>query len=160
MRKEYFRQPYRLSWSSRRRDRSLCFSWGKGFSLFELLAVLVILAIGAAIVAPATGKMLAKISFRRDGLLLKKELRGLKTLAVSKGEMVRLRLEDESFVVRLGGGEDERRPWPMAPESQLLMTPEVVQFSPLGTATPATLILARDERQRTLRLDALTGLPY
>ena len=131
----------------------------RGFSLFELLAVLVILAIGAAIVAPSTGRMLGQVSFRRDVLQLKKELRGLKALAVSKGKQVRLTTEGEDFVVRLGRGEDEHRPWPMSTDCRLEMRPAVVYFTAQGTATPALFRLARATRERVVRLDPLSGLP-
>ncbi len=132
----------------------------RGFSLFELMAVLVILAIGAAVVAPSSGKMLSKLSFRRDGLEVKKQLRTLKAMAVSKGQSVRVSLEDQTFLIQLGAKDEVRRQLKLDEECSLEMNPNVVKFTPLGTATPAKLVLARGERTRTIQLDALTGLPY
>ncbi len=153
MNNDDFRQPSRGLQPS-------AFGLENGFSLFELMAVLIILAIGAAVVAPASGKMLAKISFRRDGLEVKKQLRTMKALAMSKGQAVRVTLEDRSFLVQLGKGEEQRQELKIAEECGLTMNPTVLHFSPLGTATPAKLVLATGERQRTIELDALTGLPY
>ncbi|MEN8141515.1 MAG: prepilin-type N-terminal cleavage/methylation domain-containing protein [Thermodesulfobacteriota bacterium] len=130
-----------------------------GFSLFELLAVLVILAIGAALVAPATGNWLDKISFRQDRLAVKKQLRGLKELAVSRGQAVRLQFAEGEMRVQLGAGEAEPKPFPVDPECEVTMEPELVLFSPLGTATPAAFAMSRGERRHMIRLDALTGQP-
>lgn len=152
MKKKMDQQPFSLQPSA--------FSPTAGFSLFELLAVLVIVALGAALVAPATGRMLAKVSFRQDVLAIKKELRGIQSRAVSSGQPLWLRLDGLTLEVSRPGAEEPLlRTLDVDDESELTMTPELVHFSPLGTASPATLVLNWRERQRTIRLDALTGLP-
>lgn len=128
-----------------------------GFSLFELLAAMAIAALVMVIAGPPVASTLAKIAFRKEVAGVMAQVRGWKLLAVSKGKPVTVFFDQDSVVVRLGQGEEERLA--MKENIHLTMEPERLLFSPEGWATPATIAVTSDKRQRRLRINPLTGRP-
>ena len=131
----------------------------KGFSLFELLTVLLILGIMAGVSAPAVGRFLNNLAFRREVSELKANLRYVRLKAISLGKDIYLSQGDESRIIRLRGGIEEEKILDIDEETGIVMDPEEIVFSPQGYVTPATLTISREERSRTIIMDPLTGLP-
>ena len=136
-------------------------SRGRGFSLFEMLVALVILAIMAGLAAPALGRLLEGLQFRRQTGQYSALLRYARLLAVSRGQTVRLHLdrEVEACVFELSGPVAESRECQLQDQDILVMDPGDFYFFPEGYATPGTLTFSRGKRFARLRLDLLTGRP-
>lgn len=128
-----------------------------GFSLFEVLAAMVIVALAMVVAAPPVTTMLNKVSFRKEVNGVMAQIRGWKLMAVSKGKPVIIIFDDDALLVQLGHEEAER----MAIKQgvTLTMEPARILFSPEGWATPTIIEISTEERRRRLRIDPLTGQP-
>ncbi len=130
-----------------------------GFSLFELLTVLIILGVMAGVAAPATGRFLNNLSFRRQVSELKANLRYVRLKAITLGKDINLTQGDENRIFLLRGGLEEEKILDIDQDTEIIMEPEEIIFSAQGYVTPATLIISEDERSRTIIMDPLTALP-
>ncbi|MEN8257569.1 MAG: GspH/FimT family pseudopilin [Thermodesulfobacteriota bacterium] len=128
-----------------------------GFSLFEILAAMAIVALAMVIAAPPVTNMLAKITFRKEVNEVMAQVRGWKLMAVSQGKPVTVTLEEDVLMVQLAQGAKVVKPF--KPGVTLAMEPERIFFSPEGWATPATIEISSNERHRTLQINPLTGQP-
>jgi prepilin-type N-terminal cleavage/methylation domain-containing protein len=130
-----------------------------GFSLFELLTVLVMLGILAGISAPSVGKFLAGLDFRKQVGDIMANIRAIRLQAVVSGQQIKLSIQDNNLLLNLGKEEQEVKELDLDPESELTLKPAVVIFTPQSTVTPATIFLSTGSRSRTISLDPLTALP-
>lgn len=131
-----------------------------GFSLLELMIVVVILGIMAGTASPMIGRIYDNLEFRRQISKFSATLRYAKLLAVTKGETVHLTLaEGEDCIFRLRGPVDESRECTLGDEEVLTMDPGEIYFFPEGTATPTLLTFKRAERVKLIRIDLLTARP-
>ena len=131
----------------------------KGFSLLELLTVLVLLGFLAGISVPAIGRFMENLSFRKQVGSVVANLRYVRLQAVNKGEDILVSLDEDGRVMRLAGGLEEERFLDIEDAALLVLEPAEIVFSPHGYVTPARLTLSRDERRRTIMMEPLTGLP-
>jgi len=132
----------------------------QGFSLFEMLVVLALLAVMASTSIPALGRIFNNMQFQQQTRRFSGILRYARLAAVSKGERVHVRLsEEEECVFLLTGAVNERRECGLHEEDVLTMDPGEIIFFPEGTATPALLTFEKEDRVRRIRLDLLTGMP-
>ena len=132
----------------------------RGFSMFEMMVALIILAIMAAMSGPALGRMIDNLEFRQQVKQYSAILRYARLVAVSKGEVVSLRLsEDEDCLFILSGPVDETKECKLDEEDILTVDPGEIFFFPEGTATAALVTLERGERKKRIRLDLLTAIP-
>ena len=132
----------------------------KGFSLFELLLVLLLMGILAGIAMPATGKILDSLAFRKKASNISAVLRYARIMAISKGKEVLLtRSEDDLHALQLSGPVDEIKNLGFDTEDQLFMEPEALVFLPEGHATPAVITYVSGKRKQIIRVDPLTGMP-
>ncbi|MDF1577181.1 MAG: prepilin-type N-terminal cleavage/methylation domain-containing protein [Desulfobulbales bacterium] len=144
-----------------RRSRGRLFTEAGGFSLFEILAVLVILGIMAGTATPTVGRIFDNMRFRQQAEKFSAVLRYGKLMAVTRRQVVALRLgEGEECVFELSGAVDESRGCDLDEEDVLTMTPGEIFFYPQGTATPALLTFEKGERVKKIRLDLLTARPH
>lgn len=130
-----------------------------GFSLFELLIVLVMLGILAGIAAPAVGRLLAGLDFRQQVGDVMAQIRAIRLQAVVSGQQITMSIKDNNLLLSLGADEQEVKELELNPESELTLEPSVVIFTPQSTVTPATISLSTGSRSRTISLDPLTALP-
>lgn len=130
---------------------------GRGFSLLELLAALAIVALVMVVVAPRTGTMLEKLSFRKEVNNVMAQIRGWKLLAVSKGKQVTITLEGNILVVQLAQEEYDRKEGKEG--VTLAMEPNRIVFSPEGWATPAIIEISRGKRRKKVQIAPLTARP-
>jgi type II secretion system protein H len=132
----------------------------KGFSLVEILVVMVILGIMAGIATPMVGRIFKNLEYRQQIKRFSSTLRYAKLLAITKGEQVILTLaEGDDCVFQLRGPVEEDRSCTLGDEEILTMDPGEIVFYPEGTATPALLTFEQGERVKLIRLDLLTALP-
>jgi prepilin-type N-terminal cleavage/methylation domain-containing protein len=128
-----------------------------GFSLFELLIVLVLLAMIAGVAAPATGRFLDNLSFRRQTAQLLAAMHYARLTAIGKGKPVKVTLSDQPGSVILSGAINENRSLELDDDGRIVFDPEVIVFSPAGQATPARLLSILGNRRQSYRLDPLSG---
>lgn len=132
----------------------------KGFSLVELMAILVILAICTSLALPNFGNFMRKNQFKKDGHALMAKLRGFKLRAISYGKPITVSFADPQFMVTVQGEEPIFEELQFHPDTDLQLHPEELYFSPQGWARPATLTLSLNNLSQTILIDPLTGRPY
>ncbi len=127
----------------------------------ELLTVLVILGVFAAVSAPAIGRILSNISVRNKTQNVVAILRYTRLMAISKGKEVRLTLNsfEEGGVFLLTGGVQESRNLNLGEEESLTMSPSEIIFFPESHSTIATLEVIIGNQTREITIDPLTALP-
>jgi len=133
--------------------------WRGGFSLIELLTVLLLLAIIAAVTMPATGRFLGTISDRQKRQDIMATLRYARLMAISNGEPVDLRLGENGKTIKLSGPIDKIWSFPFEEDEELSLEPEIVTFYPEGIASIGTLTYRSDRRVAAIVVDPLTALP-
>ncbi|MEN8142220.1 MAG: prepilin-type N-terminal cleavage/methylation domain-containing protein [Thermodesulfobacteriota bacterium] len=132
----------------------------RGFTLFEVLAVMIIVALLAGVSAPALGRIMDNLEFRQQVGKFTAVFRYARLLAISKGEIVSLKLsEEEDCLFVISGPVDETRECHLGEDDVLEMDPGEVFFYPEGLATPVLLTFEKGERVRRISLDILTGRP-
>lgn len=132
----------------------------QGFTLFEVLAVMIIVAIVAGTSAPAVGRIMSNLQFRQQTEKFTAVLRYARLLAIGKGQVVSLKLSEEAdclFVI--SGPVDESRECRLGEDDVLVMDPGEVFFYPEGMATPVLITFEKGERLRKISVDILTGRP-
>ncbi len=130
----------------------------KGFSLMELLVVLIILGFMAGITGPSMGRFLNTLEYKEQTGKILAAFRFARLKAVSAGKIVELRLSEDAKKVELSGAVKESRDFNLEDDDSLELTPEIVIFYPEGQVTPGSIVFNKGEKQRTFLLDPLTGL--
>lgn len=132
----------------------------RGFSLLELLTVLLLLSLIAGITAPAVGRFLDNLSFRKQTATLLAALRYARLMAISEGEKVLVSFEDaEGTVMLFRGGVEETREFDLDEDASFSMESEEIIFYPEGQATPVQLSSTKGDRVQTILIDPLTAIP-
>jgi len=130
-----------------------------GFSLIELLTVLLLLAIIAAVSMPATGRFLGTIAQKRKERDILAFLRYARLTAISKGQYVDLKAADDGTALRLTGPVNETRSFSFGEGETLSLNPELITFYPEGIASIGTITYQRDGKEIHFVIDPLTALP-
>jgi type II secretion system protein H len=136
-----------------------CFAAPSGFSLLELLTVLVILGVVAGVSAPAIGRMLDGLDFRQQVGDVMAVLRKVRLDAIVAGRPIEVRVEDNRFILRRGNEEEEQMDLELDPDSELVLDTESIIFAAESTVTPAILTVTQGNRSRTISMDPLSALP-
>jgi prepilin-type N-terminal cleavage/methylation domain-containing protein len=131
-----------------------------GFSLLELLMVLLILGIFAAVSAPAISRLLNTITVRDRTQGIVSTLRYARLKSISTGQKVRVVLNTaDGPVFQLSGGVKEDRIINLNEEDSLTMEPAEITFYPESQASAAELTLVIGNQRRDITVDPLTALP-
>ena len=131
-----------------------------GFTLLELMVVLLLVALLAGVTAPATGRFLSSLSFREQTANLLASLRYARLMAITKGQQVSVTMNDsDGRIISLSGAVSEEKDFELPEDSSFSFEPPEIVFYPEGQATPATLISTKGERVRKFFMDPLTALP-
>lgn len=130
----------------------------RGFSLIELLLVLILLGAIAGVAAPATGRLLDQLAFRKETGALLAQLRAARLLATGKGKAISVGVANENGLWQAEGSEE---PHPLASDGDLTVRfdPTTITFYPEGFATPAIIRVSRGKKAARFTIDPLTGLP-
>lgn len=131
----------------------------RGFSLLELIMVLALLGIMAGVVAPATGRFLDKLSFRKQTAALVAGTRYARLMAVGKGRPVAMRFDDQSRSLSFSGAVEEKKEVELSEGAEFELLPETLVFYPDGLATPGRMVSRSGRRAQEFRIDPLTGIP-
>jgi general secretion pathway protein H len=137
----------------------------RGFSLMELMVVLAILAITAAVVAPGVARTVDGVRARAEVGAVAAFLRSAREQAVRRQQAVEVRVDDEShtLVMRRAGQAGEAAAQAARAFSPLLRIaadppPARVIFLPHGVSTGARFAIATPgPRAYVITVDALTG---
>jgi type II secretory pathway pseudopilin PulG len=121
-----------------------------------MLVVLLLISFVAAISAPATGRFLNSLDFRKETQAIRATMNQARLLAVTSGKKVTVSLEENDVALRLSGPETVIKKF--TKNSELTLHPEEIIFLPEGRATPATLTYRHKERTWEINIDPLTGL--
>jgi prepilin-type N-terminal cleavage/methylation domain-containing protein len=131
-----------------------------GFSLLELLTVLVILGIFAAVSTPAIGRLLNTITIRNKTQNIVATLRYARLMSISTGQKVHFVLDtSDGNVFQISGGVEERRTIELNEEDRLSMEPPKITFYPESQVSAAVLRVVIGNQHREITLDPLTALP-
>ena len=131
----------------------------RGFSLLELIMVLAVLGIMAGVVAPATGRFLDKLSFRKQTAALVAGTRYARLMAVGKGRPVAMRFDGQTHLLSFRGAVEETKEIKLSGDVELELRPETLVFYPDGLATPGRMLARSGSRSQEFRIDPLTGMP-
>ncbi|MGH7368918.1 MAG: GspH/FimT family protein [Candidatus Rokuibacteriota bacterium] len=137
----------------------------RGFSLMELVVVLAVLAIAAAVVAPGVGRTADAARTRAEVGVVAAFLRAAREQAVTRRQPVEVVVDRDShaLVMRLTGREGEagvRARRAVSPRLRIAAEPPPprVTFLPHGMSSGARFIVAAPgPRAFVITVDALTG---
>ncbi|MEM7251180.1 MAG: GspH/FimT family protein [Pseudomonadota bacterium] len=135
----------------------------RGFTLFELLIVLVLLALALGIVVPSLGGGSAT-ELRSAAADLSSALRKVRAEAMTRNRSVVLTLDVERKAIRIGDTPSERR-LPQGVEYELFTadtertgdTSGRVRFFPNGSSTGGRVTVSVGERSLLVDIDWFTG---
>lgn len=131
----------------------------QGFTLLELLIVLALLGIMAGVVAPATGRFLERMNFRRQTSALVAGIRYARLMAVGKGRPVEMRFDRQSGCFLFNGAVEEKKEVDLPEGAVFTFRPETFVFYPDGLATGGEMVSRNGRRSREFLIDPLTGIP-
>ncbi len=132
----------------------------RGFSLLELLVVMIIMGILAGVAGPSVGRFMDSLAFKRQSGRIMAAVRYARLKAVTNGRAVIMTLNPGSNNLRLDeGAVQEERDLKLAADDTISLNPEIIKFSPDGHATPAVISFSRDDRSEKIIIDSLSGLP-
>ena len=136
----------------------------RGFTLFEMVVVLAILALALALVPPMLGGSRARAELRASARAVAAGLRETRTLAMAHGraEVFALDLAASSY---RGAGDKSAHALPPDVRAALLTvagermtdTAAGIRFFPDGSSTGGRVTLLRDGRKIEIAVDWLTG---
>jgi len=131
-----------------------------GFSLLELLMVLLILGVFAAVSTPAISRLLNTITVRSRTQEIVSTLRYARLLSISSGQKVQVTLNTvDGPLFRLSGGAEEERIINLGEDDRLTMEPDAITFYPESQVSAAELTVVIGNQSRVIMLDPLTALP-
>lgn len=152
---------YRLSQLARAFGKSKYSTAAKeGFTILELMVVLLLVALLAGITAPATSRFLSNLNFREQTGKVLASLRYARLMAIAKGQQVSVTFDDSNGrIVYLSGAVNEQKEFDMAEDASFTLEPPEITFYPEGQATPAILISEKGNKVVRYMMDPLTALP-
>ena len=131
----------------------------QGFTLLELIIVLALLGIMAGVVAPATGRFLDRMNFRRQTAALVAGIRYARLMAVGKGKPVEMRFDRQSGCFLFNGAVEEKKEADLPEDGVFEFRPETFVFYPDGLATQGEMVSRNGKRSQEFLIDPLTGIP-
>ncbi len=130
-----------------------------GFSLLELLVVLILLGFMAGVAAPSVGRFMNTLAFKKQISKVMAVMRHARLMAVTKGKPVRMRVLDDSKTLHFSGAFAKDKDLGLGEDGRITMKPEFIKFAPDGHATPGELELRVGGRHQKIIIDSLSGLP-
>lgn len=136
-----------------------------GYTLMELVVVLALLAVTAALVAPAVGRTAEDVMARAEVASVAAVLRGAREQAVTRQQTIQVSLERDahSLLLRHAGrdgqeGEPIRRTFSALLHTDSSAIPAAIVFLPHGMSSGGRLTVeTRGPRRYVVAVDPLTG---
>jgi general secretion pathway protein H len=135
----------------------------RGFTLFEMLAVILLIGIAAAAVSIPVTQGLASARVNAASGELAAALRWTRAQSIVKGQSLALEVDTSTSSYRAPGKSDVRLPKDMrvsitsAREDQASATTGRIRFFPDGSSTGGRITLKRGEREWHVNVGWLTG---
>jgi len=130
-----------------------------GFTLLELLVVLIILGFSAAVAGPAVSRFMDTLEFKKQTAQIMADMRYARLMAVSKGSPVRMQIAEGTNSLNFTGAVTENKDLGLSSDDVLNLDPVTIVFSPDGHATPGSLQFSKGDRSQKIIIDPLSGLP-
>ncbi len=130
-----------------------------GFTLFELLIVMIMLGMLAGVAAPATGRFLDSLSFRKQTTDFLSSMRYARLMAISKGKPVTVLYDEAQAALYLSGAVQEERMFDLKEDAGFLLEPDTLTFYPEGQVSPGRLTVHKGRKRQEIDFDPLTALP-
>ncbi len=121
--------------------------------------VLALLGIMAGVAAPATGRFLDTLSFRKQAAALVAGTRYARLMAVGKGRPVEMRFDGQAKSLSFSGAVEGKKEVELSEGAFFELRPETLVFYPDGLATPGRMISRSGRRSLEFLIDPLTGIP-
>ncbi|HFQ81178.1 MAG TPA: type II secretion system protein GspH [Desulfobacterales bacterium] len=131
----------------------------RGFSLLELLVVMIIMGILAGVAGPSVGRFMDSLAFKKQSGRIMAAVRYARLKAVTNGRAVIMTLDEDNNLRLNEGAVQEERDLKLSADDTIGLNPEIIKFSPDGHATPATISFTRGDRSEKIIIDSLSGLP-
>ncbi len=132
----------------------------RGFSLLELLVVMIIMGILAGVAGPSVGRFMDSLAFKKQSGRIMAAVHYARLKAVTNGRPVIMTLDPGNNNLRLEeGAVKEERDLRLAAGDTISINPEIIKFSPDGHATPAVISFSKGDRSEKIIIDSLSGLP-
>lgn len=131
-----------------------------GFTLLELMVVLLLMALLAGVTAPSVSRFLSSLNFREQTANVLASLRYARLMAITKGQQVSVTFDDSSGkIIYFSGAVNEQKEFDIAEDASFTLEPPEITFFPEGQATPARLISEKGSKVVRYTMDPLTALP-
>ncbi len=130
-----------------------------GFSLLELLVVLILLGFTAALAGPSVGHFMNTLAFKKQTGRVMSVVRYARLIAVTKGKPVLMRVNDDAASLSFSGAINNNRDIGLSGDDTIVLEPEIIRFSPDGHATPGVIKFSKGEMSQKIVIDPLSGLP-
>ena len=133
----------------------------QGFTLLELIATLLVMALAVALAAPTIGRSTETIRMRAEVARFSAILRHARQEAIATRQPHSVVVDPVGRRVAITAGEDEvREARPLPPELLIDADPPTaltVRFEPQGVSNGGSFRLASGNIRYRVRVDALTG---
>ncbi|HSE92780.1 MAG TPA: GspH/FimT family pseudopilin [Methylomirabilota bacterium] len=132
----------------------------RGFTLLELVIVLMVLGLAVALVAPAVGRSTATIRTRTEVARFAALLRHAREQAITTRSAHDLIVEPRAHRVRIVAGDEVRQTRALPADMTVAADPPPalsVRFEPEGTSTGGDFHLAAGPSRYRVTVDRLTG---
>jgi type II secretion system protein H len=130
-----------------------------GFSLLELLVVLILLGFVAALAGPSVGHFMNTLAFKKQTGRVMAVIRFARLVAVTEGTPVMIQAAEDSHSFTFSGAINKNRDLGLGEDDMITLDPEIIRFSPDGHATPGTITFTMHGISQEIMIDPLSGLP-
>ncbi len=139
------------------RDRGYCSQ--SGFTLFELLIVLFIIALTSSVVFFSAGRLHEKTVFHEETRRLVQTIKQARQISLLEKKTVEVTIDEEAGNYRLQRGDENVSAGHTVPEGYTI-TGDSLLFFPKGNSSGGTLMITDGKgREYEIKVDPVVGTP-
>lgn len=121
---------------------------------------MLLLSLLVGVVAPATGRFLDNLAFRKQTSAILASLRYARLTAITKGRDVQVAIDEtDGRTLSFTGAVTEEKEFDLDEDASFVLEPSTIIFYPEGYVTPASLTSEKGPRVQNFTLDPLTAIP-